>query len=418
VTDGGSCTSGDNSVGSCTNAAHPQMRLSRRGVSLGVEAAFEVMARAHQLERDGRSILYLEAGEPDWPTPSHIIEAGVKALRDGLTRYSASPGNPELRTAIAEHAAERGLRATRANVIVSPGSKLAIFHVLLALLEQGDEALLPDPGYPAYESVATFAGGRAVTYGVHAGRADGIDVAEIASKITTRTRVLILNSPHNPTGSAIGARAIEALAELACRHDLTVISDEIYSRLTFAAGGMPTRSIGALPGMADRTVVVDGFSKAYAMTGWRLGYGIMPAPLAAVVSKLLNNSVACTPEFVQMAGIAALTGPQECVTAMVDELRMRRDLLVGGLNAIDGLVCPTPEGAFYVWPDASKLLAYGGITAEALADRLLEEYGVACLAGSAFGHCGGPHLRFSYTTSRQAITTALERLREALAPIV
>jgi aspartate/methionine/tyrosine aminotransferase len=300
-------------------------------------------------------------------------------------------------------------------VIVSPGSKLAIFHALLALLEPGDEALLPDPGYPAYESVATFAGGRPVTYGVQADRADGVDVAEIAGKITKRTRVLILNSPHNPTGRAIGARAIEALAELACRHDLTVISDEIYGRLTFGGGGTPSRSIAAVPGMAGRTVVVDGFSKTYAMTGWRLGYGIMPTPLAAVVSQLLNNSVACTPEFVQMAGIAALAGPQECVTAMVAELRTRRDLLVGGLNAIPGLTCPTPDGAFYVWPDVSKWLADASTTAETLANRLLDEYGVACLAGSAFGHCGGPHLRFSYTTSRQAITTALERIREAVA---
>ncbi len=394
------------------NRAGP--RIARRAVSLGVEGAFEVLGRARQLEREGRDIVHLEAGEPDWPTPPHIVEAGVRGLRDGLTRYCASPGIPELRAAIAESMGARGVRATPAQVVVTPGSKLMIFHVLLALLESGDEALIPDPGYPAYASVTTFTGARAVPYTLSADGADALDVDEIAAKITPRTRVLILNSPHNPAGRALSVRVIEKLAELARRHDLTVVADEIYGRLTFGEVGEIAPSIAAIPGMAERTVVVDGFSKAYAMTGWRLGYGVMPVRLAEVVSKLVNNSAACTPVFVQMAGIAALEGPQACVTTAVTELRVRRDLIVSGLNALDGVTCAVPEGAFYVLPDVSGVLARLGMSAEALAAGLLDTYGLACLAGSAFGAGAAQHLRFSYATSRDAIASALTRLATAI----
>ena len=397
---------------SCTPAAGeaPDRRLARRVVSLGVERAFEVLAVARRLEAEGRPIVHLEAGEPDFPTPAHIVAAGVKALEAGFTKYSASPGIPELRSAVADVMPWRGMTATPEQVVVTTGSKLALFHTLLALVEPGDEVLYPDPGYPAYESVAAYAGARPVGYSVDARRSDGIDVAEIAALISPRTRLLILNTPHNPTGTAVGVDALRALATLAERHDLTVVSDEIYGRLTFDTA--PAASIGSLPGMATRTIVVDGFSKAYAMTGWRLGYAVLPVPLAAAVTKLVNNSTACAPVFVQLAGVAALRGPQTCVADMVETLRRRRDAIVAGLNAVAGVSCPTPAGAFYVFPDVQEALDRLGLSLDALASTLLDQHDVACLSGTAFGANGRRCLRFSYTASDASIATAMRRVRE------
>ncbi len=387
-------------------------RLARRVVSLGVEAAFEVLGRARALERQGRDIVHLEAGEPDIATPPHIIEAGVRAMRNGETRYTPSPGTAELRSAVAESLAARGVQASPEQVVITPGSKLVVFHVLQALLEPGDDILVPDPGYPAYAAVAEFVGARPIPYPVDASQPDGLDVAAIAALVSPRTRALVLNSPHNPTGTTVGPVALAGIADIARRHDLMVISDEIYHRLTF--GPAPAESIAAQPGMAARTVIVDGFSKAYAMTGWRLGYGVMPLRVAQAVAKLVNNSAACTPGFVQAAGVAALRGPQECVTELVCALRGKRDRIVGGLNALPGVVCPVPGGAFYAFPDVTGALAQLGLTAEALAERLLVDCGVACLPGSAFGSRAARRLRFSYATSHAAIDTALARLRQAV----
>jgi aspartate aminotransferase len=399
--------------GSCTTAAggSGDIRLSRRVVELGVERAFEVLAAARRLEASGRKIIHLEAGEPDFPTPPHIVEAGIRALRDGFTHYSQSSGIQPLRTAIAEHMRERGVVAEPDNVVVVPGSKLAVYHVLTAILEEGDEVLLPDPAYPAYAAVTTFVGGKAVPYIVDPDT--GIDVEEIAGRITPRTRVLVINSPHNPTGHALDRTALERLAELAEQHDLIVMSDEIYRQLSF--DGPAPISIGSLPGMAGRTVIVDGFSKAYAMTGWRLGFGVMPVWLAEAVGKLVNNSVACTAPFVQMAGIAALQGPQDCVVAMRDEFRARRDLIVQRLNAIAGVVCATPGGAFYAFPDIRAALARrAGASAEGVADTLLYNHGVGCLAGTAFGEAGQGFLRFSYVRSRADLSAAMDQVQAAL----
>jgi aspartate aminotransferase len=399
-------------VDGCTTAAGGSRddRLPRRVVELGVERAFEVLAAARRLEAAGRKIIHLEAGEPDFPTPPHIVEAGIRALRDGLTTYTQSSGIQPLRVAIAESMRERGVVAEPDNVVVVPGSKLALFHVLTALLEEGDEVLLPDPAYPAYAAVTTFAGARAVPYIVDPDT--GVDVEAIAAKIGPRTRVLVINSPHNPTGHALDKAALERLAELAERHDLIVLSDEIYRQLSF--DGPPPVSIASLPGMACRTVIVDGFSKAYAMTGWRLGYGVMPVQLAEAVGKLVNNSVACTAPFVQMAGIAALQGPQDCVVAMRDEFRARRDLIVARLNAISGVHCATPGGAFYVFPDIRAALRGRTATAEQVADSLLYDRGVGCLAGTAFGDAGHGYLRFSYVRSRADLSTAMDRVEAAI----
>jgi aspartate/methionine/tyrosine aminotransferase len=394
-----------------TTATAGSDRLARRVVELGLEGAFEVFAAARRLEAAGRHIVHLEAGEPDFPTPPHIVEAGVRALRDGMTHYTTSNGTAELRAAIARSMADRGVLAEPANVIVTPGSKLAVFHVLTALLEAGDEVLLPDPAYPAYAAVTTFVGARAVSYRVDP--ETGVDVDALAERITPRTRVLVINSPHNPTGHALAPSALARLAELAERHDLIVISDEIYRMLSF---GETPISIASLPGMAERTAIIDGFSKAYAMTGWRLGYGVMPVWLADQVGKLVNNSVACTAPFVQVAGIAAIEGPQDAVAAMRDEFRARRDFIVDAVNAIPGMRCATPGGAFYVFPDVRSVLASRGSSVDALARDLLETHGVACVAGTAFGEHGRGALRLAYTQSRADLATAMTRVRAALAP--
>src|SRR6266700_8075057 len=337
------------------------MRSATRLGTLGTEHAYVVLDAAKQLEAAGHRVLHLEIGEPDAPTPPHVVEAGVRALREGRTRYAVAAGVPELRDAIAQSLALRGVRASADNVVVTPGAKPMLFCAALALIEPGDEVLCPDPGFPIYESVVRFAGGRPIYYPLDEGRDFAPHVRAIAQRITPRTRVVILNLPHNPTGGVAGAPDLAALAELAQRHDLWVISDEVYGQIRYDGR---RDSIAGLPGMPDRTVIVDGFSKGYSMTGWRLGYGVMPASLTDAMTTLIINNVSCTATFVQYAGIAALTGPQDAVTRMVAGLRTKRDLLVRGLNAIDGISCASPVGAFYCFPDISGVLERTGLTSK------------------------------------------------------
>lgn len=375
---------------------------------LGTEQAYVVLAAARRLEAAGQDVVHLEIGEPDMPTPPHVVEAGVRALRDGRTRYALAAGVPELRDAIARSLAVRGVRAGPEHIVVTPGAKPMLFCTALALVELGDEVLCPDPGFPIYESVVRFAGGRPVYYPLDETRDFAPHVAAIAERITPRTRALILNLPHNPTGGVATAGDLAALAALAQRYDLWVISDEVYGQIRYEGRA---DSIAAFPGMAERTVIVDGFSKTYAMTGWRLGYGVMPARLTEPMTTLLINNVSCTATFVQYAGLAALTGPQDAVTGMVSRLKAKRDLLTRGLNAIDGVRCATPAGAFYCFPDVGAVLDRTGLSAESFAERLLAEQRTAVLAGTAFGPGGAGHLRLCYATEPAALERALERLQ-------
>ena len=387
-------------------------RLNPRVTDLGTESAFQVLAQARRLEALGRDVLHLELGEPDFATPEHIVQAGMRSLFVGKTRYAPPAGLPDLREAIACAMHTRGLEATTSqNVLVTSGSKPMLFYALVALISPGDEVLVPDPGFPIYESVVRFAGGTPVPYRVDAERLEAVDPREVASRISRRTRVLVLNFPHNPTGAVLDLRTTAALAELAVERNLTVVSDEVYSQLVF--GGWQG-SIAALPGMAERTVVVDGFSKTYAMTGWRLGYGVGPADLIRRLERFVVNTTSCAPPFVQLAGIAALTGPQECVREMRAEYRIRRDLLVGGLRQLGGFACSMPRGAFYAFPRMTERLDEPELGCELLADVLLKEFGLASLPGTAFGPGGAGYLRFSFATSRATLRRALECLREAM----
>ena len=390
------------------------MRAAPRLDTLGTEQAYVVLAATRRLEAQGHKVVHLEIGEPDMPTPPHVLEAGVRALRDGLTRYALPAGVPELREAIARSLAQRGVRATAQNVVVTPGAKPALFCTVLALIAPGDEVLCPDPGFPIYESVARFAGGRPVYYPLDDTRDFAPHVEAIADRISPRTRALILNLPHNPTGGVATARDLAALAELAQRHDLWVISDEVYGQIRYDGR---RDSIAALPGMSERTVIVDGFSKGYSMTGWRLGYAVMPATLTDPMTTLVINNVSCTATFVQYAGIAALTGPQDAVTAMVTGLKAKRDFLAHGLNAIDGISCASPAGAFYCFPDIGDMLKRSGLTCDTFAERLLAEQHTAVLAGTAFGPGGEGHLRLCYATERGELERALGAMRNFVAKL-
>ncbi len=390
------------------------MHAAARLDSLGTEQAYVVLAAARALEAAGHQVVHLEIGEPDMPTPPHVVEAGVRALRDGLTRYALAAGVPELRDALARSLATRGVRAGPENVVVTPGAKPMLFSAALALIEPGDEVLCPNPGFPIYESVVRFAGGHPVYYPLDETRDFAPHLAAIAARITPRTRTLILNLPHNPTGGVATGRDLTALAELARRHNLWVISDEVYGRVRYDGR---EDSIAALPGMAERTVIVDGFSKSYSMTGWRLGYGVMPAWLAEPITTLLINNISCTATFVQYAGLAALTGPQDAVTRMVAGLGAKRDLLVRGLNAIEGIRCATPAGAFYCFPDIGGVLERTGLTCESFATRLLAERHVAVLAGSAFGPAGAGHLRLCYATEPAELERGLAAIRSFVAEL-
>jgi aspartate aminotransferase len=387
------------------------MRLASRMDDIGTETAFEAAARARALEATGRSIIHLEIGEPDFDTPVNIREAAKHALDTGRTHYPPFPGIPELRAAIAaDSALRRGFAPDPANVFVTVGGKGVMYYAILALVDPGDEVIVPDPGYPIYESVTRFAGGTPIAIPIRQENEFRLDPAELASLVTPRTKMIVINSPANPTGGVLTRRDLELIAAIAIEHDLVVLSDEIYSRILY--GGEHT-SIAALPGMAERTIVLDGFSKTFAMTGWRLGYGIVPSWLAHGFGRLLINSVSGATTFAQVGAVEAIAGPQDAVDAMVTEFRARRDLVVDGLNAIPGITCLRPAGAFYVFPEISGT----GLTGAELADRLLNEVGVSVLAGTAFGQVGRDHIRLSYATSRENLTEALARIRTVVEPL-
>jgi len=387
-----------------TRVGERKLRLAERMSRLGTESAFEVLVRARELEARGKQIIHLEIGEPDFPTAPHIIEAAARALRDGWTHYGPPAGLPQLREAIAEDAGRRrGLRVDPAEVVVTPGGKPIMFFTILALVNRDDEVLYPNPGFPIYESMINFVGGRLVPYALPEEREFDVDVGEIIDKLTDRTRLIILNSPHNPTGGVLSRASIASLAEALAGRDVFVLSDEIYNRLIYEG---EHASITQFPGMKERTIILDGFSKTYAMTGWRLGYGIMRPELAGQVARLMTNSNSCTASFTQMAGVAALRGDQGCVEQIREEFRRRRSVIVEGLNRIPGFRCPMPHGAFYVFPN----IAGTKRSSRALAEALLNEAGVACLSGTAFGNWGEGYLRFSFANSVENIRKALERI--------
>ena len=382
------------------------MKLAQKMSRIGTESAFEVLARARALEKQGRNVIHLEIGEPDFPTPRHIVEAGKRALDEGWTKYGPTQGFPELREAIAAYISRtRGITVGAENVCVVPGGKPIMYFLMTALLEPGDEVIFPDPSFPIYESLIHFLGATAVGVPVVESRGFSFDLETLRKSLSDKTKLVILNSPANPTGGVIPSGDIAQMAAMLRDRDLIVLSDEIYSRIWYEEE--PT-SIASHDGMLDKTVILDGFSKTYSMTGWRLGYGVMPAWLATAVVQLMVNSNSCTASFSQRAGIAAIEGPQDCVTAMVAEFRKRRDAIVKGLNTIPGFRCSVPAGAFYAFPNVSGTK----MDTKALADLLLNEAGVACLDGTAFGKHGAGHLRFSYANSLDNILESIERIRQ------
>ena len=377
---------------------------------LGTETAFEVLARAKALEAQGKEIIHLEIGEPDFTTPAYIIEAARKALADGYTHYTPAPGIAELRAAIAEDAtARRGIAFAPDDVVVTPGGKPVMFFSILALCEEGDEVIYPNPGFPIYESMIQFVGARAVPAQIEEARGFSLDVDKLCDAVNERTRLIILNSPHNPTGGVLSRGDLEQIAATVLKYpDLMVLSDEIYSRMLYGGEHI---SIATLPGMRERTIVLDGFSKIYAMTGWRLGYGLFPREMVPAITRLMTNSNSCTATFTQMAGVVALTGSQQPSEEMVAEFHKRRDVIVAGLNNIPGVTCATPGGAFYAFPNITGT----GLSSRELADALLNEAGVAVLAGTAFGAFGEGYIRLSYANSIEQIERALAQIKGWLA---
>ena len=387
------------------------MRLTDRVRDIGTETAFEAAARARALEATGRSVIHLEIGEPDFETPANIREAAKRALDAGWTHYGPPLGLPQLREAIAaDSTARKGFAVDPANVVVTPGAKPIMAFALLALAQAGDEVIYPDPGFPIYESMTRFAGATPVPIPLREANGFRLNVDELRSMVTDRTRVIVFNSPHNPTGSVLTADDLRAIADIALGHDLVVLADEIYARGLYSG---EHRSICAFPGLAEKTIVLDGFSKTWAMTGWRLGFGILPPDLVAPFSRLIINTVSCTSTFSQLAALEAITGPQDAVAAMVAEFRARRDLIVAGLNRIPGIRCLVPDGAFYVFPNVSGT----GLTGSQLADRLLTDAGVSVLSGTAFGTVGTDHIRISYANSRENLVEALERISRLVATL-
>jgi len=383
-----------------------ELKLAQRMSRLGTETAFEVLNKAKALERQGKDIVHLEIGEPDFDTPKNVVEAGVNALRSGWTHYGPSAGLPELRQAIAEDVSRsRGVKVTADEVVVVPGGKPIIFFTLLALADVGDEVIYPNPGFPIYESMINYAGAKAVPIRLHEERDFGLDVNELKALITNRTRLIIINSPQNPTGGVMSKQDVEGIAEAIGDRNIMVLSDEIYSRLIFEG---EHHSIMSVPGFKERTILLDGFSKTWAMTGWRMGYGVMRVDLAAQIARLNTNSNSCTASFTQIAGIEAIQGDQTSVEKMRVEFQRRRDAFVAGLNKIRGFSCRLPKGAFYVFPNVTKT----GWKSKKLADALLEQAGVACLSGTAFGDYGEGYLRFSVANSLENLNKALARVDE------
>jgi aspartate aminotransferase len=386
-----------------------ELRLAERMSRLGTETAFEVLNRARELERKGKDIIHLEIGEPDFETPRNIINAAATALNSGWTHYGPSAGYPELRSAIAEEVSRsRGVHVTADEVVVVPGGKPIIFFTILSLIDEGDEVIYPNPGFPIYESMVNYIGGRAVPIQLREEKDFGFDVEELAALISNRTKLIIVNSPQNPTGGVLTKRDIQQIAEAVGDRNIFVLSDEIYSRLIFEG---EHHSIIAEPGFKERTILLDGFSKSYAMTGWRMGYGIMRPDLAWQVARLMTNSNSCTASFTQMAGVEALRGDQSSVDHMREEFQKRRDMFVPALNRIKGFSCRTPHGAFYVFPNITGT----GWKSKPLADALLEEAGVACLSGTSFGEFGEGYLRFSIANSMENLQHALERIERWIA---
>ncbi len=387
------------------------MRFAERMSRLGTESAFEVLAKAKQIEASGRSMIHLEIGEPDFSTPDNIIESAYSAMRSGATHYTPAAGLPEVRAAIAESMSARGgVPVQPDQVVVVPGSKNILHFLLLSCVEEGDEVILPDPGYPVYRSLTDFVGARARPIALREENGFGMDMDEFESMITPRTRLVIINSPQNPTGGVLSSEQLDRLAELAQRHDFLVLSDEIYSRICFSE--LP-RPLWTRDGMAERTVVLDGLSKTYAMCGWRLGYGVMPRELAQRMETLMINTSSCAAAFTQLAAVEALQAPESevAVRQMVAEFQARRDLLVSGLNSIPGIRCHLPSASFYAFPNVEGT----GIPSRELASRLLEEAGVAVLAGEAFGDAGRGYIRLAYTVGRPQLERAVDRIREFVA---
>jgi aspartate/methionine/tyrosine aminotransferase len=373
---------------------------------LGTESAFEVLVRARELEAQGKEIIHLEIGEPDFSTPPNIVEAAVRALREGWTHYGPSAGLPQLREAVAEYTAKYlGVPVDPNEVVITPGGKPIMFFVILALVERGDEVLYPNPGFPIYESMINFVGGKAVPYGFHEDRGFDVGVEEILDRITDRTRLLILNSPHNPTGGVMSGDGMKALAEKLASRQIPVLSDEIYHRLIYEG---EHSSLAHLPALKDWTIILNGFSKTYAMTGWRMGWGVMRADLAQQVAQLMTNSNSCTAGFSQIAGVEALRGDQSSVDRMREEFRRRRSVIVAGLNRIPGFHCRQPRGAFYVFPNIKETKWNSRL----LAETILNEAGVATLGGTAFGQWGEGYLRFSFANSVENIQKALDRIED------
>jgi aspartate aminotransferase len=385
-------------------------RIASRMQTIGTESAFEVSARARSLEAQGHSIIHLQIGEPDFDTPANVRAAAKRALDDGATHYAPFAGIPALREAIAaDVSARKGFAADPSQVFVTVGGKGVMLYAILGLVDPGDEVIVPDPGYPIYESLTRFVGATPIPIPIRMEHEFRLDVDELAALITPKTRVLIINSPANPTGGVLTRSDLERIAELAIEHDLWVLADEIYSRILY--DGHEHVSIASLPGMEERTIVLDGFSKTFAMTGWRLGYAVVPTSLIPTYAQLVINTISCAPTFAQVGAVEALVGPQTDVDAMVVEFKARRDLVVAGLNEIPGIRCATPVGAFYVFPEISGT-GFGGAE---LAERLLHEVGVCVLAGTAFGGVGTDHIRISYANSRENLSEGLARIRRFVA---
>ena len=381
------------------------MQLAARMSRIGIESAFEVLQRARALEAQGKHIIHLEIGQPDFPTPAHVKEAAKRAIDDGWTGYGPTPGYQDVRDAIADYiSTTRGIHVEGDNVVVVPGGKPVMFFSMLAVLEPGDEVIYPNPGFPIYESVINFLGATPVPVPLVEERGFSFDLDVFASKLSSRTKMVVLNSPANPTGGVIPREDLARIAALLRERDVLVLSDEIYSRICY--DGEPS-SITQFDGMLEKTIILDGFSKTYSMTGWRLGYGVMPRWLVDAVDTLMVNSNSCTASFTQRAGLAALTGPQDDVDRMVAEFRRRRDVIVSGLNAIPGFRCSVPAGAFYAFPN----IVGTGLPSHELAEILLHDAGVACLSGTAFGAYGAGYLRFSYASSLDNIQEALARIQ-------
>jgi len=382
--------------------------MAKRIQNLGTETAFEVLAKAKALEAQGREIIHLEIGEPDFDTPDNIKDAAVRALKEGYTHYGPSAGLPPVREAFARYISrDRGVDVRPAQIVVTPGAKPVIFFTALALLDPGDEVIYPNPGFPIYESMVDYTGAKRVPIPLRESHEFAFDPDELVSLVTDKTKLVIINSPQNPTGGVLPKETLQRLAELAIERDFYVLADEIYSKIIYEG---EHSSIYAIPGMPERTIILDGHSKTYAMTGWRLGFGVMPEPLAEKVAKLATNSTSCTCSFTQIAGVEALEGPQDRVADMVAEFKARRDLIVEGLNRIPGFKCHRPKGAFYVFPNITGT----GKRSKELEEYLMNEAGVAVLSGTSFGEFGEGYIRLSYANSQENIRRALEKIAAVL----